>query len=348
MSMIEPSHSATTTTFVEIVNHPALFGNERDKIECEKLLEEFTDVEAEELARTSYAYDHWAVPGDRTAATTPATAGASPHPPPAGDTASAARRNAALKEIRRHYVGEGRNRAKTLAALREAMRYRKEYRIDLLRSCFYNQQHGDEYYLSPDDASLASKYRSMIVQDLDRQRMVVRGVDCHFRTIVYKPPRTSNPKGSEEAFLLAQLYTAERAIATSEFHTKGREEKLAVVFDFGDYNSSNTPSSSTLITLTKILQRTYPERLGVLVIVDPPFSMRVLFNVVWPFISKATAEKIKLASGKTAIDAAFRELVGKDDNLFTMLASSDIASSVDVTEYTRKPLYRRYDDDGQQ
>lgn len=210
--------------------------------------------------------------------------------------------------------------------------------MDILRSCFYGGK-----YESAEDATLAKKYKSFIVQDLERQTMVVRGSDCHFRTIVYKPPRSSNPKDADEAFLLTQLYTAERAIATSEFNTHGREEKLAVVFNCRDYNSSNSPATSTVITLTKVLQRSYPERLGIFVIVDPPFWMRALFNVVWPFMSKATTEKIKLASGKSSVEETFRALAGKDSNLFNMLANSDIAS-VDVNDYTQKPFYRRYDE----
>lgn len=304
-------------TFLEILNQPALFGNQKDKIACEELFKELTAIEVEEIAQTSYAY--W-------------TVSTSQQVPPD------ARRNSVLKEIRRHYVGEGRDRVKCLAALKESLKYRKEYNINRLRSCFYRDE-----YESADDARLASRYKTLVTEDLERQTMVVRGCDCHFRTIVYKPPRTSNPKDSDEAFLLTQFYTAERAIATSEFNTNGREEKLAVIFNFRNYNSANSPSSTAVITLTKVLQRCYPERLGVLLIVEPPFWMRALYSIVRPFMSQATTEKFKMASGNVAIETTFHELAGNDDNLFQMLQNSDMAS-VDVNEYTQIPFYRRYDD----
>jgi hypothetical protein len=304
-------------TFLEILNQPAVFGNETDKNACEELIKELADSEMEDLAQTSYAY--W-------------TVSISQQVPPE------ARRNAALKEIRRHYVGEGRDRVKCLAALKESLQYRKEYSINTLRSCFYRDEHE-----STDETRLVGTYSTFVAQDLERQTMVVRGCDCHFRTIVYKPPRTSNPIDAHQAFILTQLYTAERAIATSEFNTKGREEKLAVVFNFQGYSSAHSPSSTTLKNLVKVLQRCYPERLGVLVTVEPPFWMRAVYNLLWPFLSKATTEKIKMASGKVAIDKAFHELAGKDEILFQMLQNSDM-TSIDVNEYTQAPFYYRYDD----
>jgi hypothetical protein len=71
-----------------------------------RLLEELDEEELIEVANTSYAY--WYV----------ASKAAEQMP-------QAARENAALKEIWRHWCGEGKNYDKTLVALREALNYRK-------------------------------------------------------------------------------------------------------------------------------------------------------------------------------------------------------------------------------
>jgi hypothetical protein len=242
-----------------------------------------------------------------------------------------AKENSALKEIRRHYVGEGKNASKATASIIMALKYRTEYRIDILRSCFY-----EEEYKSDSDAKLSNKYNSLIFQDLERQPIVVEGTDTHGRTILYKPPRSSNPIGADEAFFLTQLYSAERAIAVSEFKRHNKEEKLCVIFNFKDYSSFNSPSKSTMVTMVKVLRSCYPERLGILTILEPPFWMRALFNIVWPFLSRATTEKIKL-SADVLVDL-LNIGDGSNDKLKVMIGRPE-TMNVNLGEYTQQPFY---------
>ncbi|VEU40545.1 unnamed protein product [Pseudo-nitzschia multistriata] len=305
--------------FLEILNTPPPFSSrdgDDDRAACERLWDEFDEAKKEELAGVSYAY--WIVrsrAGDHI---------------PAG-----ARQNSAMKEIRRHYIGESRNYARTLAVIREALEHRRRYRFDIVRSCCFE----DQSYDNDSDAELAKKYRSFIVSDLETQPMVVRGVDADRRTIIYKPPR--NSPGDAEGFMVTQIYTAERAMATSEFESRAGEEKLTVVFSFRDYSSKNSPSTSTMITLATLMQRCYPERLGVLIVADPPFWMRVIFKVVWPVLSTDTVNKIKMPSGQAAIEEEFSRVAKGNKELEGMLSSGDI-SSIDVTDYVRKPFYSQY------
>jgi hypothetical protein len=325
-------------TFLEILNEPPSFVDDNDdstntstnsdENACEGLLKEFTDDEKIELANVSYAF--WIV-----------NLKANERLPVDGQ------RNSALKEIRRHYVGESRNHTKTLSALKEAMDYRRQYHVNILRSCCY-----ENYEYDCDDgeaAELAKKYRSFVIKDLERQPMVVRGIDDNSRTIIYKSPRmpsssegNDNVIDADEAFLMTQIYTAEKAMATNEFESKSKEERLTVVFNFRDYSRKNSPSMYTIKTLAKVLQRCYPERLGVLIIVDPPFWIRSAFNIVWPLLSTATTEKIKLPSGQAAIDEAFHEVVGGNEKLAGMLANGDI-SSIDLIDYTKQPFYCQFE-----
>jgi CRAL/TRIO domain len=298
------------TEFVAVLNEPPPFADANEKAACEQILETFASGEVEEIASTSYAYG---IVSSKVPTQLPENA----------------KTNSALKEIRRHYVGEGRNATKGIAAISAALEYRREYRIDLLRSCFYE----NEYHLES-DKKLANKYKSLIFQDLERQPLVVRGVDSQGHTVVYKPPRSSHPSGADEAFLLTQLYTAERAIANAEFANK--QEKLCVIFNFKDYSSSNSPSKSTMVTLVKVLQTCYPERLGVLTILEPPFWMRALFNIVWPFLSRATAEKIKLAG--EIPETLLEEGSSTHAKLQEMIANPD-STHADVEDYTQRSFY---------
>lgn len=172
----------------------------------------------------------------------------------------------------------------------------QQYHGNLLRSCFY---HADSSATQGHDVKLAEKLKGLIQEDLDRQLMVVRGSDRESRVVVYKPQRQSPTDEVEhEAYILSQIYTAERAIASTAYISKGQQEKLFVIFSFAGYASKNSVSTSTMKESSTVLQRIYPERLKTLVVLDPPFWIRALFKIMYPFLSYATREKMQLVSGK--------------------------------------------------
>lgn len=125
--------------------------------------------------------------------------------------------------------------------------------------------------------------------------MVVRGMDRDSRAVAIKMPRTSS-ETNEEAFITAQLYIAERAIAATEILSEGIEEKVVAVFEFGDYSSSNAPPFRVMRAMAQILQRNYPERLSHLCILDPPFFMRTVYTLIHPFLRPDTKEKVIMLS----------------------------------------------------
>lgn len=309
--------------FSQILKKPVPYADspkELDEDACERLLKEFSDAEANEIACVSYAY--WIVQSN------------------AKDKLPRnAQKLSALKEIRRHYVGEGRSYSSALAAIREALEYRRTHRINDVRSCF-----SDAENIESEGCDLSQKYKRFILDDLERQAMVVRGADDKGRVIVYKPPRMSSGTTAEddEAFILTQIYTAERAIATNEFTSRGKEEKLTVVFSFQDYSRKNSPPTSVIIRLLKLLQRCYPERLQVLIIANPPFWIRGVYNLAYPFLSTETVEKLRLPSGQAAVDKEFQKILSGDKELAALLATGDI-SSVDLADYTQQPFYRPFE-----
>ena len=126
--------------FLEIVNQPPPYDNDDDRNACEKLLLRISGTTTaddnttrnedndnntstihfdlmEELANVSYAY--WQV--NRYYSTR------KEKQLPVG-----AQQNSALKEIRRQYIGEGRDTTKTITSIQEAMDYRRIYHFKCL------------------------------------------------------------------------------------------------------------------------------------------------------------------------------------------------------------------------
>ena len=131
--------------------------------------------------------------------------------------------------------------------------------------------------------------------------MVIQGITKDYGAVAYKPPReTPSNDADAEAYVMAQLYTAERAMAVTEYASHGAHEKVVAVFSFEDYSSSKSPPMPAMKESSTVLQRIYPERLKILIIYEPPFWMKALYTILYPFLSYATREKIQMKSGKVS------------------------------------------------
>lgn len=140
----------------------------------------------------------------------------------------------------------------------------------------------------------------------------------------------------------SRRYTAERAMATGEFCSRGKRERVTVVFNASDYNRRNSPAISTLMTLVKVLQRCYPERLGALVIVNAPFWMRAVVNILWPLLSKAVSDKIRMPSTDLLVEQEFNELLNEGDKDLRRLMSTGDITTVDIQDYVHQPFYAAF------
>ena len=294
--------------FIDILNDNAAaimqFGSDDDEEDlkaCQRVLEDPTIVpRQDDLANTSYAY--WYLYSSGTGSQQQQ------------QQQQRHKYNACMKEIRRHFVGEGRDVTKTLNAVHEALDYRSKYQInDLIRSCFYQGTNDIIDDRTDDNDERTSKRLStkrtrrickLIQQDLqERQALLIvpskfSGGDRYGRQIIYKGNRAAfagtEEEGEEslldydnhddyfqqgtmsvedEAWMYAQLYTAERCVAYEEFRTYHRnntktgerqeggareEKKFTLIFDFENYNAKHSPSTSVVTNLTSVLQRCYP------------------------------------------------------------------------------------------
>mmetsp|Transcript_7811 Transcript_7811/g.11368 ORF Transcript_7811/g.11368 Transcript_7811/m.11368 type:complete len:288 (+) Transcript_7811:329-1192(+) len=260
----------------------------------------------------------------------------------ADDGTSKYRTTAALRECRRHYIGENRNVEKTRVSLQNMVEYRRERRLDLFRTCM----NPDAAYETKEEEDMAKLYRLHLELEAQRQVMVVRGRDNDSRAIVLKFPRQAEPATPPEAYVTMQLYILERAIAATEILSDGGEqEKLVGVFDFANYQSSNQPPLTSLKTILTLLQRHYPERLKNMFVLNPPFWMRMVYRVLLPFLDDDTKEKLQMLTEESERVAVLGGRIGKDQAMPFMLPDGQLTSEVDATHFlSNVPFHQLYDD----
>lgn len=222
---------------------------------------------------------------------------------------------------------------------------------------------------------MAKQYRSYLEEEMSKQVMVVRGMDRERHAIVIKMPRESS-ETNDEAFITAQLYIAERVIAATELLSEGKKEKVLAIFEFGTYSSSNAPPFRVMRGMATMLQRNYPERLSHLCVLDPPFFMRAIFNLIHPFLSADTKEKVFMLSSAVSacpllcgsILAFFRDvsltkkiesydtkaskqeklgsLVSNDQAMPFMIPEGKLTTEIDTKHFLQNvPFNRLYDDE---
>jgi len=306
-----------------ILNVPPPFQDETDARACELLVEELSDDELNVAAQTSYVF--WV---------------ASIMYP---DLVTAEiRHRAAMKEARRHYIGEGKDYAKALLSLQTTIDFRRERKVDLLKTCM---QPDHDYYLN-EDSQTATRYRDYIKDEAKCQTNVVRGHDKMFRCLLVKLKRHSL-QANNEAFLMAHVYLVERAIATTEVLTEGKEEKCVGICDFGAYHSAFAPPRQVMKSAMDIFQRHYPERLSNLFILDPPLWMRVLYAVLRVFLSTDTCEKIIMIHGEEEKERLLGSHIDRDQAMPFMLPGGklDSPAEMDIFLYDT-PFHCLYDDKG--
>jgi len=263
----------------------------------------------------------------------------------------------ALRECRRHYIGEGKKCNKTLAAIKEALQYRLEYDMESIRSCIApfedfpfastktNLKHEkDGSFITMEEL------KDMILDELtNKQEMVVRGHSKEHSAILYKHTRTARTEETNpQAYLYANIYIAERGLAVNEFLSLGKQEKLLVIFNFRQYNSANSPPHHLHDIMTKMMSRTYPERLAKLILMEPSLWLRVGYKLVYPFLARDTRDKIAFlpnVQSEQRKRAVFGHLVDPEQATQHLLHDGKLTSPLDAKHFVMNvPFHQLYDD----
>jgi hypothetical protein len=141
---------------------------------------------------------------------------------------------------------------------------------------------------------------------MEKQYVVMRGHDRDNRTIMIRFLRTQTGT-TEEAYVLAMIYMAERSVAATEFLSMGTEERSIAVYDYNGFDSSNAPPFKIQATAATLLQKICPERLQILVMVEPLFWLRGVLSLLNPFLSESITSRIKWASGVVSVVRLLRQ-----------------------------------------
>lgn len=168
----------------------------------------------------------------------------------------------------------------------------------MLRTCF-----GSQFEIAEEDKETAKVMADLIRADMSRQYNVMRGYDKQHRTVMIKFPRIKSG-ATEESYVLTQVYMAERSTAATEFCSLGTQERSLAIYDYNGFDSANAPPFQIQLNAATLLQKTFPERLGMVVMVEPPFWLRGLYNMIAPFLSTSITDRIKWASGTVSTDLA--------------------------------------------
>lgn len=188
------------------------------------------------------------------------------------------------------------------------------------------------------------KLKSQVITELKKQSCYVRGKDKEKHALLIVHPRTDKHTVDEE-FVAMLVYIMERAIASTEFVSRGVQEKILVVLDFGTFRSSLAPPLSATKGIASILQHMYSERLKNLVIIDPPFWLRTMYSLIKPFLDPHTKAKFIVASGAKKKLETISTYANAEDVMPFMLPEGKLVGDVDHNRFLKVvPFHCLYDE----
>ena len=317
----------TIQRFREIVQVLPNFSSPHEEEDCRAVVLALNDEECLATAKISYAY--WVL--DKLQDETFVRLVSS--------SSTNITHNSALKVARwhvQHCIGSNRsNETSILGAtehLKEALKLRNEHKMELFRTCFDPEPESEE------EISL----RADVQLDLEMQLQVLLGSDKEGRAVVIKMSRQKG-ETTEQAYIRQQLYLAERSTAVTEYISRGRHDTTCAIFNLQHQSSSMSPAVAWQVRTIKLLQTVAPGRMAKLLVIEPPFLIRQVFNVIKAFLSTSLQESVFLVSGKAKTQALIEQtlaspcVLSPDGSLAT-------PAGVDIEKYLFEiPFYLPYD-----
>jgi hypothetical protein len=195
-------------------------------------------------------------------------------------------------------------------------------------------------YDDPDVSKLATQRRLRIMENMDIQTMLVRGHDKQKNAVWLCLPRKTT--GDDvEGFLDYCIYMIERASACTEAFTQGESDAIVVVVDA---RNSSAPSVKACKAAINILQTHYTGRLKNLVILDLPYLLQAIYNVVKPFLDPDTRSKFIILKGERQKELALASLLDKSQVSPNLVRNGKLGSGVDGKRFLHDvPFHCLYD-----
>ena len=178
----------------------------------------------------------------------------------------------ALAMVKRHLIAEKGNVDLALKKIRATIQYREQMMIDVIRVCFSDD------IKSIDDEEFKRKcelHRKGLENELICGKLYIRGKSLEGQPIYISHAHLYTSGFDKDWYMKYNIFTLEKAIAGAERDSNGKQGKVVVAFDMGQFSASVTPPVSLTRDLVSCLQNHYPERVDKILIVSP--CIRVSF-----------------------------------------------------------------------
>jgi len=132
--------------------------------------------------------------------------------------------------------------------------------------------------------------REEIQEDMELAKMYMQGFDREQRPVVILRPGKDVDHGTIEHKVRFYVWVLEYSIA----RMKENVEQMTWLVDMNGYgvSASDAKKLSLAQALLTTLQDNYPERVGKMILVNPPWYFRVLFGLLRRILSQKTLDKI--------------------------------------------------------
>jgi len=161
---------------------------------CRGMLNSLTEVELETAARASYQY----------------FIAADTVEPSENSPSKDERYKYAMRMARRHLIAEKGNLSLALNKMKLTINYRNKINIDMIRRCFTGRE-----YKNDDEREMRGVVEKGLEKELSDGKHFIRGHDNEKRSLFCMFPRRYKSYDAKW-YLLAKIYTLERALAYTE------------------------------------------------------------------------------------------------------------------------------------
>lgn len=121
-----------------------------------------------------------------------------------------------------------------------------------------------------------------------------RGKDKLGRPIIYMRDRNQNTKNYDDQVRFTH-YVCQMAVESMD--TDKGVRQWVIIVDFNGQSMSNRPPMKTVKDVLNIMMERFPERLGLMVMVDAGMILNMVWKVVAPMVPEETKAKVRFIKG---------------------------------------------------
>jgi CRAL/TRIO domain len=273
------------------------------------------------------------------------------------------RKEYAMLLASRFWIAEKGSVEMALEKMQAHLRYRTDFKINLIRSCFTRKSFvSDEQ--EQETSEMRRKIRKFLLGPGNAGRVFHRGYDMHGRVCVHSIARNTplHNRTDQEGYMESVIFVLEKALAcsakkarqnnnnTSNNYMPPRQRldglKMIASVDFEDFQQWHNLPISVNRELLNCLQNHYPETLHRMYFCDAPLLFRAVWTLLKPFIDPDTKAKFQFVTGKTDRLAIFHnDILPASQTMLYQRPDALLTSDMDMEKFFNLPLDQAYDEE---